>query len=87
MHRHLLFSSYLISYFVTFKIYQKSFGDPSHVKGIKNTAMMTIHSHKPRCSLVKSSSRDPSNCAISTINTVPAPYRVKQIQPIETSLK
>ena len=24
---------------------------------------------------------------MSTMNTVPAPYRVKQIQPIETSLK
>ena len=52
--------------------YQKSFGAPSHVTGVKQATAMIIQMHVSNMLLVRSSMKS----AISSTNTIVAPYNV-----------
>ena len=70
---------------------QKSLGVPSHVKGIKIHAVIIIQGMQAvqpsNTSSAKLANNDFRHCAIKTMKTHPAPYKVQQMQNTHTTLK
>lgn len=70
---------------------QKSLGVPSQVKGIKMQAVIIIQGiqavQPANTSNAKLANNDFRHCAIKTMKTHPAPYKVQQMQNTHTTLK
>ena len=70
---------------------QKSLGVPSQVKGIKMQAVIIIQGiqavQPANTSNAKLANNDFRHCAIKTMKTHPAPYKVQQMQKTHTTLK
>lgn len=67
------------------EFYQKSFGDPSQVKGVIAPATISIQRHKLKWTPM-AAIRDEKSWEMRTMKTQPAPYKVRQIQTVQSTL-